>query len=67
MGWILAERVSFLERKFIHADRDRSNTLSSGEWMLADFPVFFGPFDEHVDESGRRLVADMMLIMMRED
>jgi len=33
--------VSFLERKFVAADADRSGALTSAEWMRGDFPESF--------------------------
>jgi hypothetical protein len=36
-------QVTFLERKFVAADMDRSGALSSAEWMRADFPESFVP------------------------
>ena len=50
--------ITFLERKFQLADRSpRDNQLSKNEWILADLPQYFGPFNGHklgatVDKTG---------------
>lgn len=50
--------ITFLERKFQLADRSpRDNQLSKSEWILADLPQYFGPFNGHklgstVDKTG---------------
>jgi len=49
--------ITFLERKFIRADHStasnqgREGELSKAEWVKADLPEYFGPFDGHIDKS----------------
>jgi len=41
-------KVTFLERKFIIADNNPADgALSAQEWIKADLPSVFGPFDGH--------------------
>jgi hypothetical protein len=40
-------KITFLERKFTLADRSKDGMLTEAEWLEADLPDYFGPFDGH--------------------
>ena len=40
-------KVSFMERKFIASDQDLNQRLTYDEWIKGDFPMGFGPFENH--------------------
>jgi len=40
--------ITFLERKFVRADVNHDELLEKAEWLKADLPEYFGPFDGHV-------------------
>ena len=40
-------KISFLERKFVAADKNRNRAIDEGEWTQHDFPAQYGPFRGH--------------------
>mmetsp|Transcript_54045 Transcript_54045/g.128437 ORF Transcript_54045/g.128437 Transcript_54045/m.128437 type:complete len:1016 (-) Transcript_54045:194-3241(-) len=45
--WNEDGKVTFLERKFVSADLNQDARINAREWLLADFPSDFGPFEKH--------------------
>jgi hypothetical protein len=40
-------KISYFERKFVAADKNRDRAIDENEWMRSDFPAHYGPFRGH--------------------
>ena len=40
-------KISYFERKFVAADKNRNRAIDENEWMRSDFPAQYGPFRGH--------------------
>ena len=63
----LDQKISYMERKRVVADRNENGELDQSEWVWADFPIEYGPFNGHISDTGVLTLQEFKYYMAYHD